>query len=107
MGQLGPRRPLPHRHSLKLLQFTHQLCLLLGSHAGKDGALDQDLGAQGDRGGAEAAKRREQSMARRGATREVRGSPTLGSSLGKCFIRTPKVDPLRARWLDRGSGSMV
>lgn len=32
---------------------------------------------------------------------------TLGSSLGKCFTRTLKLDPLRARWLDRGSGSMV
>lgn len=39
--------------------------------------------------------------------REAGGSPTLGSSLGKCFVRTPKVDPLRARWLNRGSGSMV
>lgn len=31
----------------------------------------------------------------------------MGSSLGKCFTRTLKLDPLRARWLDRGSGSMV
>lgn len=46
-------------------------------------------------------------MARCSTTREARGSPTLGSSLGKCFKRTPKVEPLRARWLDRGSGSMV
>lgn len=45
---------LPHVHSLKLLQLTHQLCLLLRSHTGKDGALNQDLGAQGG-GGAEAA----------------------------------------------------
>lgn len=47
----GPQasRPLwpTRKHSLELLQFTHQLCLLLGRHAGKDGALDQHLGAQG------------------------------------------------------------
>ena len=93
MGQLGARRPLPRRHSLKLLQFTHQLCLLLGSHAGKDGALDQDLGAQGDRGGAEAAKRREQSMARCGATREARGQPYLGQQLGEVLHKDTKGGP--------------
>lgn len=31
----------------------------------------------------------------------------MGSSLGKYFMRTAKVDPLRARWLDRESGFMV
>lgn len=50
-----PPRPLPRAHSLKLLQLTHQLRLLLRSHAGKNGALDQDLGAQGEGRGAEAA----------------------------------------------------
>lgn len=47
----GPQASRPFRptrkHSLELLQFTHQLCLLLGRHTGKDGALDQHLGAQG------------------------------------------------------------
>lgn len=43
----------------------------------------------------------------RGGWPGAQGSPTLGSSSGKCFLRTPKVDPPRARWLGRGSGSTV
>ena len=112
----GPAAPCrSHVYSLKLLELTNQLCLLLRSHAGKDSALDQDLRAQGDRGGwgscrVGAGEPRGGRRTRGGVERPgvgLGGSPTLGSSLGKCFIRTPKVDPLRARWLDRGSGSTV
>lgn len=89
------------RHSLELLQLAHQLCLLLRGHAGKDSALDQDLECR--EGRAEAAlQSREQ-----GKAGGLRGSPTLGNSLGKYFLRTPKVDPLSARWLDWGCGSIV
>lgn len=44
-GPACPAGPSP-AHSLKLLQLAHQFRLLLRSHAGKDSALDQDLGAQ-------------------------------------------------------------
>lgn len=111
--QLDPlARPPAYWYALEFLELTHQLRLLLGSHAGEDRALDQDLRAR-EEGTAEAAATWGWGSCEEGAEHGEAsddqgcwgGSPTLGSSLGKCFMRTPKVDPLRARWLDRGSGS--
>lgn len=92
-----PHPILNMEHSLELLQFTHQLCLLLRGHAGKDGALDQHLGTRGQG----CCGCREPGLGRVLGL----GAPTLGSSLGKCFMRTANVAPLSARWLARGSGS--